>query len=160
MAALESISGDAAHVRFARLLPQALFCPVSHQTLTREMQPRFRARTKKMGKLLGKWRPRPYLDSAPVAGVLGMAGRATILVIEDEMKVAAALKKELEGERYEVVVTTTGEDGFFHANSEVFDLIVLDVHLARLRKKVDQDFFVKLIHTVRGVGVILCEGEP
>jgi DNA-binding response OmpR family regulator len=37
---------------------------------------------------------------------------------------------------------------------------VIDVHIARLRKKVDQDFPIKLIHTVRGVGFILREGEP
>jgi two-component system copper resistance phosphate regulon response regulator CusR len=37
---------------------------------------------------------------------------------------------------------------------------VIDVHIARLRKKVDQDFSTKLIHTVRGVGFILQEGEP
>ena len=52
-----------------------------------------------------------------------------LLVIEDEVKVAHALKKGLEGERYEVVVATTGEDGFFRANAEVFDLLVLDVML-------------------------------
>ncbi len=37
---------------------------------------------------------------------------------------------------------------------------VIDVHIARLRKKVDQGFSVRLIHTVRGVGFILREGEP
>jgi DNA-binding response OmpR family regulator len=37
---------------------------------------------------------------------------------------------------------------------------VIDVHIARLRKKVDQDLSHKLIHTVRGVGFILREGEP
>jgi DNA-binding response OmpR family regulator len=37
---------------------------------------------------------------------------------------------------------------------------VIDVHIARLRRKVDQDFAVKLIHTVRGVGFILGEDEP
>jgi DNA-binding response OmpR family regulator len=52
-----------------------------------------------------------------------------LLVIEDEVKVAQALKKGLESERYEVVVATTGEDGFFRANAEVFDLLVLDVML-------------------------------
>ncbi|MBF0442849.1 MAG: winged helix-turn-helix transcriptional regulator [Oligoflexales bacterium] len=31
---------------------------------------------------------------------------------------------------------------------------VIDVHIARLRKKVDQDFFTKIIHTVRGIGFI------
>lgn len=34
---------------------------------------------------------------------------------------------------------------------------VIDVHMARLRKKVDQDFTISLINTVRGVGFILCE---
>src|SRR5881396_2419656 len=36
---------------------------------------------------------------------------------------------------------------------------VIDVHIARLRKKVDQDVATKLIHTVRGVGFVLREGE-
>jgi len=37
---------------------------------------------------------------------------------------------------------------------------VIDVHIARLRKKVDADFDMKLIHTVRGVGFILRDDEP
>jgi DNA-binding response OmpR family regulator len=37
---------------------------------------------------------------------------------------------------------------------------VIDVHIARLRRKVDLDRSVKLIHTVRGVGFMLREGEP
>ena len=37
---------------------------------------------------------------------------------------------------------------------------VIDVHIARLRRKVDADYAVKLIHTVRGVGFVLREGEP
>lgn len=52
-----------------------------------------------------------------------------ILVIEDETKVARALQEGLEGERYEVVVAKTGEDGFFRASAEVFDLVVLDLML-------------------------------
>ncbi|MGE0826123.1 MAG: response regulator transcription factor [Candidatus Binatia bacterium] len=52
-----------------------------------------------------------------------------ILVVEDETKVARALKEGLEGERYEVAVTRTGEDGFFRANVEAFDLIILDLML-------------------------------
>jgi DNA-binding response OmpR family regulator len=52
-----------------------------------------------------------------------------ILVIEDEAKIARALQEGLEGERYEVVVARTGEDGFFRASAEVFDLIVLDLML-------------------------------
>ena len=37
---------------------------------------------------------------------------------------------------------------------------VIDVHIARLRRKVDLDRSIKLIHTVRGVGFMLREGEP
>jgi DNA-binding response OmpR family regulator len=37
---------------------------------------------------------------------------------------------------------------------------VIDVHMARLRKKVDPAGSVRLIHTLRGVGFVLREGEP
>jgi two-component system, OmpR family, copper resistance phosphate regulon response regulator CusR len=37
---------------------------------------------------------------------------------------------------------------------------VIDVHIARLRRKVDVEPATKLIHTVRGVGFMLREGEP
>jgi len=36
---------------------------------------------------------------------------------------------------------------------------VLDVYMTRLRKKVDDDYEVKLIHTIRGVGYILKDDE-
>lgn len=52
-----------------------------------------------------------------------------ILVIEDENKVAAALKKGLESEYYEVVLAGTGEEGFFQINSQAFDLVILDLML-------------------------------
>ncbi len=37
---------------------------------------------------------------------------------------------------------------------------VIDVHIARLRRKVDESFDPKLLHTIRGVGFILREGTP
>jgi DNA-binding response OmpR family regulator len=37
---------------------------------------------------------------------------------------------------------------------------VIDVHIARLRRKVDADQATKLIHTVRGVGFALREEQP
>ncbi|NOT26679.1 MAG: response regulator transcription factor [Acidobacteria bacterium] len=37
---------------------------------------------------------------------------------------------------------------------------VIDVHVARLRRKVDVEPAIKLIHTVRGMGFMLREGEP
>jgi DNA-binding response OmpR family regulator len=52
-----------------------------------------------------------------------------ILVIEDERKVAAALEKGLRGEHYDVTVAATGEEGFFLANEETFDLVLLDLML-------------------------------
>jgi DNA-binding response OmpR family regulator len=52
-----------------------------------------------------------------------------VLVVEDERKVAKAIQEGLEGNSYSVAVAHTGEDGFFLANSEHFDLIVLDMML-------------------------------
>jgi DNA-binding response OmpR family regulator len=52
-----------------------------------------------------------------------------VLVVEDEQKVANALREGLEGERYEVVVERTGEDAFFRLTTEAFDLILLDLGL-------------------------------
>ena len=37
---------------------------------------------------------------------------------------------------------------------------VIDVHVARLRRKVDADRGIRLIHTVRGMGFMVREGEP
>ena len=52
-----------------------------------------------------------------------------ILVVEDERKVAKALKEGLEAERYHVTVAHTGEEGFFLLNSQTFDLVLLDLML-------------------------------
>ena len=52
-----------------------------------------------------------------------------ILVVEDEQKVANALREGLEGERYDVVVERTGEGAFFRVNTESFDVILLDLNL-------------------------------
>ncbi len=52
-----------------------------------------------------------------------------ILVVEDERKIAEVLVSALMTEHYDVVVAPTGEDGFFRANAEAFDLVVLDLML-------------------------------
>ena len=52
-----------------------------------------------------------------------------ILVVEDEQKVADALREGLEGEKYDVVVERTGEAAFFRVNTEMFDAILLDLTL-------------------------------
>jgi DNA-binding response OmpR family regulator len=52
-----------------------------------------------------------------------------VLVVEDEMKVADALREGLEGEKFEVIVERTGEGAFFRVNTESFDVILLDLTL-------------------------------
>lgn len=56
-------------------------------------------------------------------------GKNRLLVVEDEPKVAQALMEGLTSEGYLVVLAATGEDAFFRANSEHFDLILLDLML-------------------------------
>jgi DNA-binding response OmpR family regulator len=56
-------------------------------------------------------------------------GTVRILVVEDEQKVAKALREGLEAERYDVVVASTGEEGFFLVNHQSFDLVLLDLML-------------------------------
>ena len=52
-----------------------------------------------------------------------------ILVVEDERKLAEVLASALRAEHYDVIVAPTGEDGFFRANAETFDLVLLDLLL-------------------------------
>jgi DNA-binding response OmpR family regulator len=52
-----------------------------------------------------------------------------ILVVEDDPKVASAVRSGLAGEGYEVVVSRTGEDGYFRATTEPFDAVLLDLGL-------------------------------
>src|SRR5262245_14133296 len=52
-----------------------------------------------------------------------------VLIVEDERKLAHVLSSALLDEHYDVVVAATGEDGFYRANAERFDLVVLDLML-------------------------------
>jgi len=56
-------------------------------------------------------------------------GPARVLVVEDEQKVASALKEGLESEAYDVALEHTGEGAFFRLNTEAFDVILLDLML-------------------------------
>jgi two-component system, OmpR family, copper resistance phosphate regulon response regulator CusR len=69
-----------------------------------------------------------------------------VLVVEDEQKVANALREGLEGERYDVVVERTGEDAFFRMTTEAFDLILLDLGLP------GRDG-LQILTTLRGKGI-------
>jgi two-component system, OmpR family, copper resistance phosphate regulon response regulator CusR len=56
-------------------------------------------------------------------------GNVQILVVEDEQKMAKALREGLEADGYAVRVAHTGEEGFYLMNAQPFDLAVLDVML-------------------------------
>ncbi len=52
-----------------------------------------------------------------------------ILVVEDEQKMAQALREGLEADDYTVRVAHTGEEGFYLVQAQSFDLVILDVML-------------------------------
>src|SRR5689334_14132904 len=49
-----------------------------------------------------------------------------ILVVEDEHKIANAVRQGLEQQSYAVDVAYDGDDGLFMATTETYDLIILD----------------------------------
>jgi DNA-binding response OmpR family regulator len=54
---------------------------------------------------------------------------ARVLVIEDQKKLLNTLQRGLEEEGYEVVTASTGEQGYYAATTEDFDVVVLDLML-------------------------------
>ena len=90
---------------------------------------------------MGRWvrlncrKMRRILASAAMPGSAASPGSIPpghalrLLVVEDELKVAEALRQGLEGEGYDVVVETTGEAAFFRLTANRFDLILLDLGL-------------------------------
>jgi DNA-binding response OmpR family regulator len=65
-----------------------------------------------------------------LAGVhLPYKGNVHILVVEDEQKMARALREGLEADDYSVRVAHTGEEGFYLVQAQPFDLVILDVML-------------------------------
>ena len=52
-----------------------------------------------------------------------------ILIIEDEIKLAQALQESLAALDYSVVLAVSGEEGFYLASTETFDLVLLDLNL-------------------------------
>jgi DNA-binding response OmpR family regulator len=55
-----------------------------------------------------------------------------ILVVEDEHKIANAIKKGLEQETYAVDVAYSGTDGYDMAESDEYDLLILDLMLPEM----------------------------
>ena len=52
-----------------------------------------------------------------------------ILLVEDDKKIAASVKRGLEGEGYTVDVAFNGPDGLWLANEGAYDLLILDIML-------------------------------
>ncbi len=52
-----------------------------------------------------------------------------ILVVEDEIKVADALREGLMNEGYAADIARTGEEGFFLSSEQTYDLVLLDLML-------------------------------
>ncbi|HST23790.1 MAG TPA: response regulator, partial [Blastocatellia bacterium] len=55
-----------------------------------------------------------------------------ILVVEDEAKMAAFIKRGLEEEGAVVDISPDGEDGLFRAKAATYDLVILDITLPLL----------------------------
>jgi two-component system, OmpR family, copper resistance phosphate regulon response regulator CusR len=52
-----------------------------------------------------------------------------VLVVEDEEKMARALRTGLEAEQFSIDIAGTGEEGFFLASTRGYDLVILDLML-------------------------------
>ena len=52
-----------------------------------------------------------------------------LLLVEDDKKIATAVKRGLEAEGFAVEVTFDGDDGFWRATEFAYDLIILDIML-------------------------------
>lgn len=55
-----------------------------------------------------------------------------ILIVEDEIRLAKALKQILEEQKYMVDMVHTGSDGLEYGLSEIYDIIILDVMLPNM----------------------------
>ena len=52
-----------------------------------------------------------------------------ILIVEDEFNLADAILNRLKKEKFNVDISTDGEDGLYNALTGIYDLIILDVML-------------------------------
>ena len=69
------------------------------------------------------------LEASDAAREAPPARRPRTLIVEDEPKVAAALREGLEGEGYEVVVEGSGEAAYYRLTTDRFDVVLLDLRL-------------------------------
>ena len=55
-----------------------------------------------------------------------------ILVVEDEKKIAAFIRKGLDEQGYSLTISHNGDEGYRLAQTKSFDLIILDIMLPKL----------------------------
>jgi DNA-binding response OmpR family regulator len=55
-----------------------------------------------------------------------------LLIVEDEAKIAGFIKRGLKEEGYAVDVAADGEEGYFLASTQDYDLIILDIKLPKM----------------------------
>ena len=55
-----------------------------------------------------------------------------ILIVEDEINLAMALKEIMDKQRYQTTIAFDGEDGYLYASNGDYDLIILDGMLPKM----------------------------
>lgn len=55
-----------------------------------------------------------------------------VLIVEDEYNLADAIKERLEKEKLTVNIVENGEEGYYYASTNTYDLIILDVMLPNM----------------------------
>lgn len=55
-----------------------------------------------------------------------------VLIVEDEYNLADAIKERLEKEKLTVNIVEDGEEGYYYASTNTYDLIILDVMLPNM----------------------------
>lgn len=61
-----------------------------------------------------------------------MAGKARVLIVDDEPSIIKMVSKRLEVEGFEVLIAMDGQEGLTKAQTESPDLIILDLMLPKL----------------------------
>ncbi len=69
------------------------------------------------------------VDSAPIRGRVGPSPQMKLLLIEDDKKIATAVKRGLEGDGFTVEVAFDGTDGLWMATEGGFDALIVDLML-------------------------------
>ena len=55
-----------------------------------------------------------------------------VLIVEDEYNLADVIKERLEKEKLTVDIVEDGEEGYYYASTNTYDLIILDVMLPNM----------------------------